>query len=124
MRSSQSRRRLRQWSASTQQQVSSSPDPDGTPRCGQHKQAPGILARARRFPAEGGFAVVAIDVPNHGERPTGEEFDRIVAEYGVRMATGEDTAALDTATYTPVVGQAVAERARANRSVNPSDQHR
>jgi dienelactone hydrolase len=76
---------------------------------GQHKKAPGILARARRFVADGGFAVVAIDVPNHGERPTSEEFDRIAAEYRARMATGEDTAELDTAMYTLVVGQAVAE---------------
>jgi len=36
---------------------------------GQHKKAPGILARAHRFAAEGGYAVAAIDVPNHGERP-------------------------------------------------------
>jgi dienelactone hydrolase len=76
---------------------------------GQHKKAPGILARAHRFAAEGGFAVAAIDVPNHGERPTDEEFDRIATEYRARMAAGEDTAALDIAMYTLVVGQAVAE---------------
>ena len=76
---------------------------------GQHKKAPGILARARRFAAEGGFAVAAIDVPNHGERPTDEEFDRIATEYRARMAAGEDTAALDTAMYTLVAGQTVAE---------------
>ena len=76
---------------------------------GQHKKAPGILARARRFVAEGGFAVAAIDVPNHGERPTDEAFDRIAAEYRARVAVGEDTAALDTAMYRLVVGQAVAE---------------
>src|ERR1700722_14376935 len=38
----------------------------------QQKKPPGVLARARRFAAEGGFAVAAIDVPNHGERPTDE----------------------------------------------------
>jgi dienelactone hydrolase len=76
---------------------------------GQHKKAPGILARARRFAADGGFAVAAIDVPNHGERPTSEEFDRIAAEYRVRAAAGEETAELDTALYTLVVGQIVAE---------------
>jgi dienelactone hydrolase len=75
---------------------------------GQHKKAPGILARAHRFAAEGGFAVAAIDVPNHGERPTDEEFDRIATEYRARIA-GEDTAALDTAMYTLMVGQTVAE---------------
>lgn len=76
---------------------------------GQHKKAPGILARAHRFAAEGGFAVAALDVPNHGERPTDEEFDRIATEYRARMAAGEDTAALDTAMYTLVAGQTVAE---------------
>ncbi|MDH6222830.1 dienelactone hydrolase family protein [Streptomyces pseudovenezuelae] len=76
---------------------------------GQHKKAPGILARAHHFAAEGGFAVAAIDVPNHGERPTDEEFDRIATEYRACMAAGEDTAALDTAMYTLVVGQTVAE---------------
>lgn len=76
---------------------------------GQHKKAPGILARAHRFAAEGGFAVAAFDVPNHGERPTDEEFDRLATEYRARRAAGEDTAALDTAMYTLVVGQTVAE---------------
>jgi len=76
---------------------------------GQHKKAPGILARAHRFAAGGGFAVAAIDVPNHGERPTDEEFDRIATEYRARMAAGEDTAAPDTAMYTLMAGQTVAE---------------
>jgi dienelactone hydrolase len=76
---------------------------------GQHKKAPSILARAHRFAVEGGFAVAAIDVPNHGERPTDQEFDRIATEYRARMAAGEDTAALDTAMYTLVVGQTVTE---------------
>lgn len=76
---------------------------------GQHKKAPGIVARARRFAAEGGFAVAAIDVPNHGERSTDPEFDRLAAEYGARVAAGEDTTSLDTALYTLVVGQTVAD---------------
>jgi dienelactone hydrolase len=76
---------------------------------GQHKKAPAILARARRFAADGGFAVASIDVPNHGERPTSEEFDQIATEYRTRAAAGEDTAELDTAMYTLVVGQIVAE---------------
>jgi dienelactone hydrolase len=76
---------------------------------GQHKKEPGIVARARRFAGEGGFAVAAIDVPNHGGRPTGEEFDRIATEYRTRTVAGEDTAALVTAMYTLVAGQAVAE---------------
>src|SRR5450432_2401468 len=46
---------------------------------GQHKKAPGIVARARRFVAERGFAVAAVDVPGHGDRPKEEEYDRIAA---------------------------------------------
>ena len=76
---------------------------------GQHKKAPGILARARRFAAEGGFAVAAIDAPNHGERPKDLEFDRIATENRPRMAAGEDPAALIAALHTLVAGQAVAE---------------
>ena len=76
---------------------------------GQHKKAPGVLARAHRFAAEGGFAVAATDVPNHGERPTDKEFDRLASEYRARMAAKEDTAALDTAMYMLVAGQTVAE---------------
>ena len=41
---------------------------------GQHKKAPGILAGAHRFVAEGGFAVAAIDAPDHGDRPKDEQF--------------------------------------------------
>ena len=43
---------------------------------GQHKQAPGIVGRARRFVAEGGFAVAALDAPGHGDRPRSAEQDR------------------------------------------------
>jgi dienelactone hydrolase len=76
---------------------------------GQHKMAPGILARARRFVAEGGFAVAAIDVPNHGDRPKDEEFLRIATENRARMAAGEDTTALVDAMHTLLAGPTVAE---------------
>jgi hypothetical protein len=36
---------------------------------GQHKKAPGILARARHFVTECGFTVAAIDAPGHGDQP-------------------------------------------------------
>ncbi|MFI7643068.1 dienelactone hydrolase family protein [Nonomuraea sp. NPDC049400] len=76
---------------------------------GQHKKAPGILARARRFAAEGGFAVVAIDVPNHGERPKDEAFNRIVTELRASAAAGEDPAPLIDAMHDLLAGQTVAE---------------
>ncbi|MBF8186205.1 alpha/beta hydrolase [Nonomuraea sp. K274] len=76
---------------------------------GQHKKAPGILARARLFVAEAGFAVAAIDAPNHGERPKDEELDRLATENRARMAAGEDTAALVAGLHALVAGQTVAE---------------
>jgi dienelactone hydrolase len=76
---------------------------------GQHKKAPGIAARARRFAAEGGFAVVAVDAPNHGDRPKDEEFVRVATENRARMAAGEDPAALVAALHDLLAGQAVAE---------------
>ncbi|GGY97124.1 dienelactone hydrolase family protein [Streptomyces poonensis] len=57
---------------------------------GQHKKAPGILARARRFVTECGFAVVAVDVPGHGDRPKDEEYDRIATENQARVQAGEE----------------------------------
>lgn len=61
---------------------------------GQHKKAPDILAGARRYVAECGFAVVAVDVPGHGDRPVVEEYDRIATENQARVAAGEELAQL------------------------------
>ncbi|MFI0904222.1 dienelactone hydrolase family protein [Streptomyces sioyaensis] len=61
---------------------------------GQHKKAPGIVARARRFVTECDFAVVAVDVPGHGDRPKDEEYDRIATENQARVAAGEELAPL------------------------------
>lgn len=52
---------------------------------GQHKKDPDIVDRARRFVAECGFAVVAVDAPSHGDRPDHEEFTRIATEYEARL---------------------------------------
>ncbi|SDK34454.1 dienelactone hydrolase family protein [Nonomuraea jiangxiensis] len=76
---------------------------------GQHKKAPAILARARHFVTEGGFAVAAIDVPNHGERPRSEKFDRIAAELRARMDAGEDPAPLVATMQSLAAGQVVPE---------------
>jgi dienelactone hydrolase len=60
---------------------------------GQHKQAPGVAFRAHRFVTELGFAAVAVDVPNHGDR-TDERYDRIAADNQARVAAGEDLASV------------------------------
>src|SRR5260370_8507275 len=46
---------------------------------GQHKKAPDIAARARRFAAEGGFAVVAVAGPSPGDRPDDEDYPPLPA---------------------------------------------
>jgi hypothetical protein len=67
------------------------------------------VARAHRFVTECGFAVVAIDAPNHGDRPKTEEFARVAAEFRAGVLAGEDVAARLGALHTFLADQAVAE---------------
>lgn len=60
---------------------------------GQHKKAPGVVARAVRFARDGGFAVAAIDAPNHGERPEDAELTRVVGRMRAAIEAGGDPAA-------------------------------
>jgi dienelactone hydrolase len=93
--------------------------PDGTARTrplilmghggGQHKKAPGIVARARRFVAQCGFAVVAVDAPAHGGRPQTEEHERLIGEMRNRMRTGGDAAPVLAGIHTLIAGQSVPE---------------
>ena len=55
---------------------------------GQHKKAPGVVARARRYVADCGFAVAAIDAPGHGDRPETETDKQYVAGIRERAAAG------------------------------------
>ncbi|MGW2684814.1 dienelactone hydrolase family protein [Streptomyces sp. NPDC001414] len=61
---------------------------------GRHKRAPEIVDRARRLVSGYGFAVAVADVPNHGDRPLDETYDRIAAENQARVAAGEELAPL------------------------------
>ncbi|MFG2960044.1 dienelactone hydrolase family protein [Streptomyces sp. NPDC048291] len=74
----------------------------------QHKTAPGNVARARRYAAEG-FAVVAIDAPNHGDRLQDEEFGRIAADMRAGLAAGEDPGALVADMHSHLAPRAVAD---------------
>src|SRR5258708_40256688 len=74
---------------------------------GQHKKTPGIVARARRFVAECGFAVAAVDVPGHGDRPKGEGYGRVATENQARVAAGEETAPLIAGVHALVAPQAL-----------------
>jgi dienelactone hydrolase len=76
---------------------------------GQHKKAPGVTARAHRFVTAGGFAVVAVDVPGHGDRPTDKEYDRIATQNQARVAAGEDLAPLIAGFQALVARQTVPE---------------
>ncbi|MGW4568385.1 alpha/beta hydrolase [Streptomyces sp. NPDC004561] len=76
---------------------------------GRHKKAPGIEARARRFAAEAGFAVAAVDAPAHGGRPRSEEHTRLIGEMRDRMRTGGDVAPVLAEVHTLIAGQSVPE---------------
>ena len=56
---------------------------------GQHKKAPGMQARARRFVTACGFAAAAIDAPGHGDRPRTAQDEQFAAGLRERMAAGE-----------------------------------
>ncbi|MBS2554686.1 alpha/beta hydrolase [Catenulispora sp. NL8] len=75
----------------------------------RHKQAPEIVARARRFVTEGGFAVVAVDAPGHGDRPVHERYNRIATQSQARMAAGEHPAQLMAEFHVLVAQQTVPE---------------
>jgi hypothetical protein len=55
---------------------------------GQHKQAPGVVARAHRYVTALGVAVAAIDAPGHGGRPRTEQDERSIADLRERLASG------------------------------------
>ncbi|HEY1624544.1 MAG TPA: alpha/beta hydrolase [Streptosporangiaceae bacterium] len=76
---------------------------------GQHKKAPGIVARARRFVTECGFAAAAVDVPGHGDRPKDEEYDRIATENRARAEAGAELAPLIAGFQALVARQTVPE---------------
>lgn len=56
---------------------------------GQHKQSPGLVARACRYVTGHGFAVAAIDAPGSGDRPKTEQDEHFVAAIKERTAAGE-----------------------------------
>lgn len=76
---------------------------------GQHKKAPGIVGRARRFATACGFAVAAVDAPGHGDRPRNEEHGRIIAEIRTRAQTGAELTPLIAGFHAFLAGQTVPE---------------
>lgn len=76
---------------------------------GEHKKAPGVEARARRFVVEGGFAVASVDAPNHGDRPVDPDLLRIATGIPARVAAGEEFWPLITALHTLAAERSVPE---------------
>ncbi|HEY3751528.1 MAG TPA: alpha/beta hydrolase [Pseudonocardiaceae bacterium] len=63
---------------------------------GQHKQAPGMVGRARRFVTECGYAVAAVDAPGHGDRPKTDQDEQLIATVRERVDAGEPIGPLMT----------------------------
>jgi len=59
---------------------------------GQHKTAPGLVARAHCYVMTCGFAVAAIDAPGHGDQPRTEQDERFVAGMRERLTAREPIA--------------------------------
>jgi pimeloyl-ACP methyl ester carboxylesterase len=54
---------------------------------GQHKKAPGVVARAQRY-LTAGFAIAAIDAPGYGDRPPSPEQKKLTADFRERLGAG------------------------------------
>lgn len=76
---------------------------------GQHKRAPGVVARAQRFTTGCGFAVAAIDMPGHGDRPRTAEDEHHVALIRQGRAAGLSLGPVITAYNAELAARAVPE---------------
>lgn len=76
---------------------------------GLHKRESRLVARARHFAAEYGFAVAAIDAPGHGDRPRSAVDEQARADLRRAMAAGEPVEEIFESFVGPLVEQAVPE---------------
>jgi pimeloyl-ACP methyl ester carboxylesterase len=76
---------------------------------GLHKREPRLVARARHYAAEYGFAVAAIDAPGHGDRPRSTVDDQHRAGLRRAMEAGEPVDEIVDAFIVPLVERAVPE---------------
>lgn len=76
---------------------------------GQHKKAPGVVARARRYVTACGFAAAAIDAPGHGDRPATPQDGQLRASLRERAAAGEPARSVVARHNASLAAQAVPE---------------
>ena len=76
---------------------------------GLHKREPRLVARARHYAAEYGFAVAAIDAPGHGDRPRSAVDEQSRADLRRAAQAGEPVDEIVDAFLVPLVDQAVPE---------------
>ncbi|MET4611802.1 cephalosporin-C deacetylase-like acetyl esterase [Rhodococcus sp. PvR044] len=76
---------------------------------GQHKRAPGILARAHRFVTACGFHVAALDAPGHGDRPRTAADEHHIAVLRQAQAAGEPLGLVVVEIHKDLAARAVPE---------------
>ena len=76
---------------------------------GLHKREPRLVARARHHAAEHGFAVAALDLPGHGDRPRSAVDEAHRADLRRAVQAGEPLDEIVDAFILPLVEQAVPE---------------
>jgi pimeloyl-ACP methyl ester carboxylesterase len=76
---------------------------------GLHKRLPRLVARARHYAAEYGFAVAAIDAPGCGDRPRSAGDEQFRADLRRAMEAGEPVEEIVDAFIVPLVEGAVPE---------------
>jgi pimeloyl-ACP methyl ester carboxylesterase len=76
---------------------------------GLHKRLPRLVARARHYAAEYGFAVAAIDAPGHGDRPRSAVDEQARTDLRRAMEAGEPVDEIVDAFIVPLVERAVPE---------------
>src|SRR5580693_7594911 len=76
---------------------------------GLHKRLPRLVARARHYAAEYGFAVAAIDAPGHGARPRSAVDEQARADLRRAMEAGQPVDEIVDGFILPLVDKAVPE---------------
>ncbi|NED82188.1 alpha/beta hydrolase [Streptomyces sp. SID11233] len=74
-----------------------------------HKRLPRLVARARYYAAEHGFAVAAIDAPGHGDRPRSADDEQTRADLRRALQAGEPVDEIVDRLLLPLVEGAVPE---------------